>query len=213
MAPGTTKIRFRRYTVEQIPTLKCPMASMRSTLPTMEKRLAAQAQPKADAENCHAAGQGLYWIPYYLGPGYKHWKALGIDQAWMQPNWYWDLGNENAYPFEKTLAAIREADLAGMELELEYTAVADQMTGNRIGPDGEGRPAFTAKDVPALQARVRRYMQEYKEAGFLGQKSVALYSGSNAFTQLATSAFPEDRALYDEVCEFIIGNRKMQLTH
>ena len=165
------------------------------------------------SEYCHAAGQGLYWIPYHLAPGYKHWKALGIDQAWMQPNWYWDLGNENAYPFEKTLAAIREADLAGMELELEYTAVADQMTGNRIGPDGEGRPAFTAKDVPALQARVRRYMQEYKEAGFLGQKSVALYSGSNAFTQLATSAFPEDRALYDEVCEFIIGNRKMQLTH
>ena len=165
------------------------------------------------SEYCHAAGQGLYWIPYHLAPGYKHWKTLGIDQAWMQPNWYWDLRNEGAHPFEKTLAAIREADLSGMELELEYSAVADQMTGDRTGPDGEGRPAFTAQDVPALQARVRRYLQEYKDAGFYGQKSVALYSGSNAFTELATSPEARDHALYDELCEFIIGNREMRLAH
>ena len=165
------------------------------------------------AEYCHAKGQGLYWIPYHLGPGYKYWKDLGIDQAWMQPNWYWDLRNEGRHPFEKTLSAIRDADLGGMELELEYSAVAGQMTGDRMGPDGDGTPVFTARDVPALQDRVRHYMQEYKDAGFFGRKSIALYSGSNAFTQLATSAFPEDRALYDELCEFIIGNRKMQLTH
>lgn len=42
------------------------------------------------AKYCHAAGQGLYWIPYHMGPGYKYWKKIGIDQAWMQPNWYWD---------------------------------------------------------------------------------------------------------------------------
>ena len=159
------------------------------------------------SDYCHAAGQGLYWIPYYLGPGYRYAKALGIDQTWMQPNWYWDLGKEDAHPFENTLAAIREADLAGMELEFEYSAVADQMTGDRMGPDGEGRPAFTAQEVPALQARVRRYMQEYKDAGFYGQKSIALYSGSNAFTELAISPVPEDRALYDDICRFVLGNR------
>ena len=45
------------------------------------------------AEYCHASGQGLYWIPYHMGPGYQYWKQLGIDQAWMKPNWYWDLRN------------------------------------------------------------------------------------------------------------------------
>ena len=159
------------------------------------------------SEYCHGNGQGLYWIPYHLAPGYRHWKELGIDQAWMQPNWYWDLGNEGRHPFEKTVAAIREAGLGGMELEMEYSAVADQMTDGRLGPDGEGKLVFSGDDVPALQNRVRRYMQEYKEAGFYGQKSIALYSGSNAFTQLAESSKPEDRALYDDICRFVLGNR------
>ena len=162
----------------------------------------------AVARYCHASGQGLYWIPYHMGPGYKYWKSLGIDQAWMQPNWYWDLRNEGRHPFSKTIAAIKEADMSGMELEFEYSAVASQMTGGTMGPDGDGHLVFTAQDVPALQDRVRHYMKEFKDAGFFGEKSIALYSGTNAFTQLATSADPSDRALYDDICEFLLGNRK-----
>ena len=159
------------------------------------------------ADYCHAAGQGLYWIPYHMGPGYKYWKDLGIDQAWMQPNWYWDLAHEGAHPFPKTIAAIKEADMSGMELEMEYSCVAAQMTDGRKGPDGDGRLVFSEKDVPALQDRVRQYIKEYKDAGFLGKKSIALYSGSNAFTQLAESSLPQDRALYDDICRFVLENR------
>ena len=159
------------------------------------------------ATYCHAKGQGLYWIPYHMGPGYKYWKQLGIDQAWMQPNWYWDLRNEGRHPFHKTIGAIKEADMSGMELEFEYSAVAAEMTGGKMGPDGDGRLVFSGKDVPALQDRVRRYMKEFRDAGFYGKKSIALYSGSNALTQLAGSSLPEDRALYDELCRFVLGNR------
>ena len=159
------------------------------------------------AEYCHASGQGLYWIPYHMGPGYWYWKQLGIDQAWMQPNWYWDLGNEGRHPFFKTISAIQDADMAGMELEMEYSGVAAQMTDGRKGPDGDGSLIFSEEDMPALQDRVRHYMEEYKAAGFFGQKSIALYSGSNAFTQLAESSFPQDRALYDDICRFVLGNR------
>ena len=159
------------------------------------------------AKYCHAAGEGLYWIPYHMGPGYKHWKDLGIDQAWMQPNWYWDLKNEGRHPFDRTLGAIREADMSGIELELEYSGVAAQMADGRMGPDGDGKLIFSQADVPALQDRVRHYMKEYRDAGFLGQKSIALYSGSNAFTQLAESPLPQDRALYNEICRFVLENR------
>ena len=158
------------------------------------------------AAHCHAAGQGLYWIPYHMGPGYKYWKELGIDQAWMQPNWYWDLKQEGRHPFDKTLAAIREYGM-GMELELEYSCVAAQMTDGRKGPDGDGKLIFDATDVPALQDRVRHYMKEYKDAGLYGKGAVALYSGSNAFMQLATSTLSQDRALYNDICRFVLGNR------
>lgn len=159
------------------------------------------------AQYCHAKGQGLYWIPYHMGPGYKYWKDLGIDQAWMQPNWYWDHKAGERHPFDKTLEAIREADMSGMELEFEYSGVLDQMRDGVMGPDGAGKLTFSRADVPALQQRVRHYMQRFKEAGFYGNKSIALYSGSNALTQLALSPEACDQALYHDLCRFILGNR------
>ena len=160
------------------------------------------------SEYCHSAGEGLYWIPYHLAPGYKYWKKLGIDQVWMQPNWYWDLKAEGRHPFEKTISAIKEASLGGMELEMEYSAVAAQMGPGSLGPDGDGKLIFSPSDVPALQDRVRRYMEEYKGAGFYGNKSIALYSGTNSFTQLAESPLPQDQALYNDICRFVLGNRE-----
>ena len=162
------------------------------------------------SEYCHSKCEGLYWIPYHMGPGHKYWKQIGIDQAWMQPNWYWDYKTPGEpHPFAKTMSAIKENGM-GMELEFEYSCVADQMKDGALGPDSFGKLTFTAADVPALQDRVRHYMQEYKDAGLYGTGSIALYSGSNALTQLATSPDASDHALYDELCEFIIGNREMQ---
>ena len=161
----------------------------------------------AIADYCHAEGQGLYWIPYHMGPGYKYWKKLGIDQAWMQPNWYWDHKAGEKHPFSKTIDAIKEADMSGMELEFEFSGVLNEMPEGRLGPDGAGASTFTRADVPALQDRVRHYMQQFKDAGFYGKRSIALYSGSNALTQLATSPESCDRALYDDLCRFILGNR------
>ena len=159
------------------------------------------------ARKCHDAGEKLYWVPYHLAPGHKYWKQLGIDQAWMQPNWYWDLKAGDArHPFDKTIAAIKEHGL-GMELEFEYSAVSGEMQPGVMGPDGEGRPVFTSKDVPALQNRIREYMKRYRDAGLMGKGSIAVYSGSNALTQLATSPVPQDKMLYHEICRFILANR------
>ncbi len=158
------------------------------------------------ADRCHSKGEKLYWIPYHMAPGHKYWKQLGIDQAWMQPNWYWDLKSGERHPFDKTLKAMEENGL-GMELEFEYSCVANQMKPGVKGPNGDGSPVFDAADVPALQGRVREYMRRYREAGLLGKGSIALYSGSNALTQLAASPLPQDKALYDELCGFVLENR------
>ena len=151
---------------------------------------------------CHAAGQGLYWIPYHLAAGYRYWKRLGFDQAWMQPNYYWDLHKPGAHPFDKTIEAIQTCGM-GMELEVEYSAVASVMAEVGQGPDGAGRMVFSEADVPALKEQLRTYLRRFTEAGFYGTAPLALYSGSNALTQLATSPDPEDVALYREICTFI----------
>ena len=157
------------------------------------------------SEYCHADGQGLYWIPYHLAAGYKYWKRLGFDRAWMQPNYYWDLHTPGAHPFDKTIAAIQEYGM-GMELEFEYSLVSSVMAEVGQGPDAAGKMVFTADDVPALKEQFREYLRRFKAAGLYGVAPLALYSGSNALTQLATSPCPEDVALYQELCTFIAGS-------
>ena len=154
------------------------------------------------SDYCHAGGQGLYWIPYHLAAGYKYWQRLGFDHAWMQPNYYWDLHTPGAHPFDKTVEAIKDYGM-GMELEFEYSMVSSVMAEVGQGPDAAGKMVFTADDVPALREQFREYLRRFKEAGLYGVAPLALYSGSNALTQLATSPCPEDVAMYQEICTFI----------
>ena len=65
---------------------------------------------------------------------------------------------------------------------------------------------FGEEDVPALKEQFRDYMRKFNEAGLYGMAPIALYSGSNALTQLATSTSPEDRELYLELCIFVVNN-------
>ena len=90
-----------------------------------------------------------------------------------------------------------------MELEFEYSLVRSQMELLKTGPDGAGNPVFDESDVAALKDRFREYLSEFKNAGLYGKAPVALYSGSNALTQLSQSPYPEDHALYLELCRFI----------
>ena len=95
----------------------------------------------------------------------------------------------------------------GMELEFEYSMVEGVMkTPGIMGPDGAGNYVFSLKDVPSLRARFREYMDGFKSGGLYGKERIALYSGSNAMWQLATSKEPGDIEMYLELCNFISQN-------
>lgn len=149
----------------------------------------------------HSCNEGLWWIPYHLAPGYKVWKELGFDAAFMQPNRYWDNGS-TVHPMSKTVEAIQKYKM-GMELEFEYSLVAEVMQDGRAAPDGAGRPTFYLKDVPLLRERVREYLSAYKDSGLYGQQPLAVYSGTDAMHQLATSSDSGDRAMFLELCHYI----------
>lgn len=152
----------------------------------------------------HSCKEGLWWIPYYLAPGYKVWKELGFDNVFMQPNHYWD-HDQVSHPLSATKSAIQKYRM-GMEIEFEYSLVASVMADGRSGPDGSGNPTFYSKDVPMLRDRVREYMQSFKETGLYGILPIAVYSGTDAMHQLATSTDSGDREMYNELCQFIIGS-------
>lgn len=162
------------------------------------------------SDYAHSCNEGLWWIPYHLAPGYRVWEELGFDAAFMQPNRYWD-NSSNQHPMNKTVDAIKRYRL-GMELEFEYSMVADVMKDGRAGPDGSGNPAFHIKDVPMLRDRLREYFAGYKESGLYGVIPLAVYSGTDAFHQLAISQENDDIAMYHELCRFIIDS-PLRTTH
>ena len=146
----------------------------------------------------------MWWIPYHLAPGYKAWKSLGFDAIFMQPNYYWD-HDSVSHPLSRTQTAIKQYRL-GMELEFEYSLVASVMADGRSGPDGSGSPTFYAADVPLLRSRVREYMQMYRDSGMYGQQPLAVYSGTDAWHQLASSTDEGDRAMLRDLCNFILDS-------
>lgn len=150
--------------------------------------------------SCH---EGLYWIPYLGADGTDMWKDLGITAAWLQPGYYW---NPESKPISKSVGEMA-ANGMGIELEFEYSMVESVMkTPGITGPGDSGGAVYTLSDVPALRERFRAYMDTFKDAGLYGQRAIALYSGSNALWQLATSEEKDDIALYQELCSFITGN-------
>lgn len=155
-------------------------------------------------EFLNARNEGLYWIPYVGADGTDMWQDLGIDVAWLQPNYYWDYSGDK--PIAQAFRQMASLGM-GMELEFEYSMVEGVMqTPGIMGPDGAGNYVFTLKDVPSLRARFREYMDGYKAAGLYGKRPVALYSGSNALWQLANSKENDDIAMYRELCRFISGS-------
>lgn len=151
-----------------------------------------------------SCNEGLFWIPYLGADGTDIWKTLGITYSWLQPNYYWDTSGSK--PIAKTMDKIRQLGM-GIELEFEYSMVEEVMKIPGIkGPDAQGQYTFTLSDVPSLRGRFREYMNSFKDSGLYGKERIALYSGSNAMFQLASSEEKDDIAIYLELCRFISEN-------
>ena len=140
----------------------------------------------AVASYLHSCNEGLYWIPYNLAEGYKVWKDFGIDIAYMQPNYYWD--DEGSKPMTRTFQEINKYEM-GLELEFEYSMV-ENVNG--------------ASSAAKYRARFDDYLSWARSSGVYGTRSIALYSGTDAMEQLATSPLAGDQAMYHKLCRFII---------
>ena len=139
----------------------------------------------AVAQYAHSCNEALYWIPYCMAEGYKKWESFGFDIAYMQPNYYWEPEQK---PLGTTFGEINRYKM-GLELEFEYSMV-ENVNG--------------ASSAAIYRSRFEEYLSWAKSSGVYGQRSIALYSGTDAMNQLATSPLAGDVEMYHKLGHFII---------
>lgn len=135
-------------------------------------RPADSATVVAVAGEIHRDGFRFLWIPYYFAAGLDHWRQLGFDEAWLQPNAFFNLQVSSLRPD----SAAHRALALGLGVELEFNA--------RLYTN------------PDYADRLAPYLEMLEQYPALRERSVAAYDGQGALIHLSRSAVPRDRALY-----------------
>lgn len=136
----------------------------------------------------HSINEGIYWIPYYEANPYTQLDRLHFDLVMMQPNHFWD--DDNSRPMDKFFKMINGNGM-GMELEFDHLLL------------GSDEKAMMYKE------RLRDYLREAKAQDVYQKKPISLYSGTNAFYDLAHSRDAADVEMFNELCEFILGQNNL----
>lgn len=121
------------------------------------------------------------WIPYYRAAGYADWRSYGFNFAYLQPNYFFN----KDVPYERLNSACAEAELAGMDMELEFD-------DNALVRYGRGY-------------KLRDYMKAFKEHGVWKNRRLAYYQGGWSVRSLKNSSDPQDNQLYHDFCDFVIS--------
>ncbi len=132
----------------------------------------------------HEAGLRFFWIPYWRAGGAGDWAALGFDAAYQQPNHFFHPEVEDA----RLNQACAFARAHGMGLELELDA--------RVRQD-------------LFRPRIDAYLRVFSEEGVRDRAAMAYYEGGGILLSLARSNEPGQRAIYEEIAEWVSGRQAL----
>lgn len=124
------------------------------------------------------------WIPYWNSDGYKDWKTLQYDFAYLQPNHYFN----DAIEYSRLEEACKAAIQYDMDMEVEFDESALSEGLNR-------------------GSRLKDYLKAFREFGIIKNKRLAYYQGGTAIHLLKESANEESKKTYHEICQFILDHR------
>jgi len=151
---------------------------LHETMPTSDAGLV-----KRVARAVHARGLRLLWIPYYNAQDWKRWRELGFDEAWLQPNYFFD----RAVPLARLDSAAAHAVQRGMGLEIEF----------------DGRLTAT----PGFGDRLDPYLEVLTRYPDLAKRSIALFDGGGALLELSHSRVAAQRLQYERLGEALRWSR------
>ena len=130
------------------------------------------------AKRIHQLGLRFFWIPFYAsGPNVVLWARIGFDQAWLQPNYFFNLG-VSALRLDSAVSRARSLGM-GLEVEFNGRLFSGQEYFNRLDP----------------------YLTALERASDLRQKSVVIFEGGGALIRLSSSTDSVYRALYSRLVE------------
>jgi len=135
------------------------------------------------ADYIHTFGQRFYWIPYYKSDGYSTWRELGFDQAYLQPNHFFD----SNIPDSRIDEACSLARQYGMSMEVEFHGYATKEWG--------------------MGARLQAYIDKFRQNGVFNESDVAYYNGDDGFNALSKGC-KEDISLYYQLVNIVIERQK-----
>lgn len=135
------------------------------------------------ADHIHSQKFSFYWIPYFNSDGYNEWRSLGFDQAFLQPNHFFN----DKIPDSRIDDACALAKSLGMSVEMEFDEEA---------VEGKGKAG-----------RLRAYIDGFKRNNIFENTDIAYYQGNNAFYLLKHGS-EADRLLYNELAKVIADRQK-----
>ncbi len=129
------------------------------------------------ADYVHSKNLDFHWIPYYDAFGHADWKNYGFDYACYQPNYCFS----TTIPRQRLYDAVREAQQAGMGLEVEFDS--------NYGFD-----------------RNVAYIDVYEELGVLEKSNLAYYGGTTI--EYWMDGIAEERAFYQRLAKIVAERQK-----
>lgn len=136
------------------------------------------------ADYIRSKGYRFYWIPYFNTDGRDEWKQLGFDQAFLQPNHFF---NDNI-PDSRIDEACLIARMQGMSMEMEFDENAAEKRGNK-------------------GSRMKAYIDGFTRNNVWDTSDVAYYQGGEALYVLKNGS-DKDRKLYNELANIIIERQR-----
>lgn len=143
--------------------------------------------PKYISSYIHDMDKKFMWIPYWNALGYHHWKKLGFDIIYQQPNHFF---SRNIPDVRLDNACVRAQDYGmGMEFECDSRALS-------------------AGGEKSLYSRMEAYINAFERHDVYKNSAIAYYLGSYALLDFYKSESEKDKALVDRFARLIVNRRK-----
>lgn len=136
------------------------------------------------ADYIRSKGYRLYWIPYFNTDGRDEWKELGFDQAFLQPNHFFD----TSIPDSRIDDACNIAKAQGMSMEMEFDENASENKNNK-------------------GVRMKAYIDGFTRNNIWENSDVAYYQGGEGLYILKNGT-EKDQELYNELTNIIIERQR-----